>query len=330
MNRILATSLAALLCAPAAFAQGFDVTVLGATGGIQDGNLSAFMIAPKGDPRAVTCDAGALVAGLIAADAQGSLDGITPPEGSDFTRIGHTLTEVIQGYLISHAHLDHIAGLIAASPDDSSKPIYGLASVHDDIRDTYFNWKAWPNFGTSGVEPHLGKYPATVLTPGEQTKVEGTAMLVTAFPLLHSGVESTVFLLEHGGDALLCLGDTGPDSVNGSGALAALWQAVAPLATNGALKGVIIESSYTSDRPDDLLFGHLTPRHILAELGQLAALAGEDTLKDMPVIISHVKYSLKTGVLPQQQVLDELQSMDTLGLRFIMPQQGALLALGAQ
>ncbi len=78
------------------------------------------------------------------------------------------------------------------------------------------------------------------------------------------------------------------------------------------------------------MFGHLTPRHILAELGQLAALAGEDTLKDMPVIISHVKYSLKTGVLPQQQVLDELQSMDTLGLRFIMPQQGALLALGAQ
>ncbi|WP_226781946.1 MBL fold metallo-hydrolase [Oceaniglobus trochenteri] len=330
MNRILAASLAAMACAPAAHAQGFDVTVLGATGGIQDGNLSAFMIAPHGDPRAVTCDAGALVAGLIAAESQGSLDAITPPEGSDYTRIGYALTEVIKGYMISHAHLDHIAGMIAASPDDSSKPIYGLASVQEDIRDTYFNWQAWPNFGTSGVEPHLGKYPATTLAPAEKTAVENTAMQVTAFPLSHSGVESTAFLLESGDDALLCLGDTGPDSVNGSGALMALWQAVAPLAESGALKGVIIESSYTSDRPDNLLFGHLTPRLVHEELGQLASLAKEGSLKDLPVIISHVKYSLKKGIAPQEQVLDELQQMDTLGLRFIMPEQGALHHLGGE
>ena len=38
---------------------GFDVVTLGARGGIEDGNLSAFMIAPAGDGRAVTCDAGA-------------------------------------------------------------------------------------------------------------------------------------------------------------------------------------------------------------------------------------------------------------------------------
>ena len=39
-------------------ADGFDVVVLGGLGGVQDGNLSSFLIHPHGDDRAVTCDAG--------------------------------------------------------------------------------------------------------------------------------------------------------------------------------------------------------------------------------------------------------------------------------
>ena len=45
-------------------ADGFDLVVLGALGGIQDGNLSASLIHPHGDNRGVTCDAGTLVNGL--------------------------------------------------------------------------------------------------------------------------------------------------------------------------------------------------------------------------------------------------------------------------
>src|SRR5690606_1382899 len=56
-------TLLALLAVPAPVmaGEGFDVVALGARGGIQDGNLSAFLISPQGDGRAVTCDAGALV-----------------------------------------------------------------------------------------------------------------------------------------------------------------------------------------------------------------------------------------------------------------------------
>ena len=108
---------------------GFDVVVLGARGGIEDGNLSAFMIAPAGDGRAVTCDAGSLVNGLRAADEKGVFDSVDVPADSPFTRVGYVLTEQIKGYLISHAHLDHVAGLVIASPDDAKKPIYGLPSV---------------------------------------------------------------------------------------------------------------------------------------------------------------------------------------------------------
>jgi 3',5'-cyclic-nucleotide phosphodiesterase len=139
MRPLIYGTLAALLTAPATAlaGEGFDVVALGARGGIQDGNLSAFMIAPRGDKRAVTCDAGALVNGLRVAEEKGVFDDVTVPEDSPYDRIGHVLTQQIKGYLISHAHLDHIAGLIVASPDDSKKPIYGLSSVNERIARTY-------------------------------------------------------------------------------------------------------------------------------------------------------------------------------------------------
>ena len=96
---------------------------LGARGGIQDGNLSAYFIEPAGGIAAVTCDAGSLVSGLKAADEKGVFDAGKVPEDSPNSRGGYILAQQIKGYLISHAHLGHIAGLIAASPDDSDKSI---------------------------------------------------------------------------------------------------------------------------------------------------------------------------------------------------------------
>ena len=106
--------------------EGFDLVVLGALGGIQDGNLSASLIHPHGDNRGVTCDAGTLVNGLRVAEEKGAFAAVTVPADSPQSRVGYMLTSAIKGYLISHAHLDHVAGLIVASPDDSKKPIYAL------------------------------------------------------------------------------------------------------------------------------------------------------------------------------------------------------------
>lgn len=301
---------------------GFDVIALGARGGIEDGNLSAFMIAPAGDGRAVTCDAGALVNGLRVADAKGAFDAVTVPAESPYTRVGYMLTERIKGYLISHAHLDHIAGLIIASPDDSKKPIYGLRSVLEDIQGTYFNWQAWPNFGSGGAQPQLKKYELTALAPGERRNLQGTAMQVTAYPLSHGGVESTAFLVESGGDALLCFGDTGPDEVEKSTDIADVWAAVAGLVKEKRLKAVIIEVSYDNAQPDKQLFGHLTPAWLLKSLAALETAAGSGSLTDLPVVISHVKYSLKKGGLPQDKILGELEAGNTLGVRYIVPEQG--------
>jgi 3',5'-cyclic-nucleotide phosphodiesterase len=284
-------------------ADGFDVISLGSLGGIQDGNLSANLIRPHGDDRAVTCDAGTLVNGLHVAGETRGLDRI-------------------KGYLISHAHLDHVAGLIIASPDDGKKPIYALPSVNAALSETYFNWVAWPNFADRGKAPQLKKYALEDLKPGVATPLKDTRMNVTAFPLSHGGVESTAFLVESDGDALLCFGDTGPDAVEKTSRVHDVWMAVADRVTQHRLKAILIESSYTSDRPENQLFGHLTPKWVLSALHELDGLAGGKALKDLPVVVTHIKYVL-SGEQPQKRMLEELTAGNDLGVRFIIPQQGA-------
>lgn len=320
---LLAVAFVVVSGTPAALAgPGFDVVTLGARGGIEDGNLSAFMIAPAGDGRAVTCDAGSLVNGLIAADEKGALDSVVVPADSPFTRVGYVLTEQIKGYLISHAHMDHIAGLVIASPDDAKKPIYGLPSINERIQNNYFNWEAWPNFGFGGKEPRLKKYELVDLAAGEKRELAGTAMQVTAYPLAHAGVESTAFLVESGEDALLCFGDTGPDAVEKSTSMRDVWTAVADRVKQKQLKAIIIEVSYTNAQPDKFLFGHLTPAWLQKSLAELESLAGPGSLKDLPVVVSHVKYSLKKGEQPTQAILGELEAGNSLGVRYLMPEQG--------
>ena len=320
---VLATLLVSWLAASerASAADGFDVVALGALGGIQDGNLSAWLIHPHDDTRAITCDAGSLVNGLRAADAKGAFEGLTVPSGSGMSRVGYVLTNRIKGYLVSHAHLDHVAGLVVASPDDSKKPIYALPSVNEALIDSYFNWQAWPNFTDRGKAPQLKKFALEDLKPGTTGPLVNTGMTVTAYPLSHAGVESTAFLIESGQDALLCFGDTGPDAVEKTSKMNDVWTAVAARVKQRRLKAIIIEASYTSDRPDNLLFGHLTPKWLLAGLHDLERAAGGAALKGLPVVISHIKYSL-TDEQPQRQILRELEAGNDLGVKFIVPVQG--------
>jgi 3',5'-cyclic-nucleotide phosphodiesterase len=317
-------SMSMLLMPTAAMSgQGFDVIVLGALGGIQDGNLSSYLIRPHGDRNAIACDAGSLVNGLKVAQDKGVFRDVTVPEGSTDSVIGHVLKNDIKGYLISHAHLDHVQGLVIASPDDSNKIIYSLPSVSAEIEQTYFNWKAWPNMLDRGQQPQLKKYHLEDLKPGEAKELTGTRMTVTPFPLNHGGAESTAFLIESGGDAILCFGDTGPDEVQKVSNMQNIWQAIADKVKQQKLKAIILETSYTSDRLDTLLFGHLTPKWVHKTLHVLDQEAGGNALKGLPVVVSHIKYSL-TDEQPQVAIRQELEAGNDLGVQFVIPEQGAL------
>ncbi|MBB2191043.1 3',5'-cyclic-nucleotide phosphodiesterase [Gluconacetobacter azotocaptans] len=311
---------------------GFVVTVLGARGGILDGNLSAYMIRPAGDDRAVLCDAGTATAGLVAAERAGALDDIAVPPGSGLTRAGYVLTHTIRAYLISHAHLDHVAGLVVASPDDSAKPLYALPATLRDLSQHLFNWRIWPNFGDAGPPPALGKYHYRALTPGRMEQVPDTAMTVTAWLLNHGGIESTAFLVAANGASVLYLGDTGPDAVEGGHRLDDLWRAVAPEVTAHRLKAIIIEASYDDTRADRMLFGHMTPAWVTRALRDLARrTGGPRSLRGLTVLIGHVKYSLAAGPAPQDTIRQELArdaARDGLGdVRFVIAEQGLRLTL---
>ena len=49
-----------------------------------------------------------------------------------------------------------------------------------------------------------------------------------------------------------------------------IWQMISPLIRAHKLEAIFIEASYPDDRPDKLLFGHLTPRWLLFERRQLS------------------------------------------------------------
>ena len=123
----------------------FIAIPLGCKGGLIESDLTSYLLAPAGDANFIALDAGTLLAGLRQAKKKGSLQNIKIPPDSPLNLEGVVLKNHIKAYAISHAHLDHIAGMVINAPDDSSKPILGLPSTIDTIRDHMFNWKTWPN-----------------------------------------------------------------------------------------------------------------------------------------------------------------------------------------
>lgn len=72
------------------------------------------------------------------------------------------------------------------------------------------------------------------------------------------------------GREVLIFGDVEPDSVSLSPRNLRIWQEAAPKFAAGKLAAIFIECSYDDSRPVDRLFGHLTPRFVIEEMGILA------------------------------------------------------------
>jgi 3',5'-cyclic-nucleotide phosphodiesterase len=50
-------------------------------------------------------------------------------------------------------------------------------------------------------------------------------------------------------------------------------------------------------------------------------------LTNMKIIISHIKYSLKSGAEPRAVITQELESDNALGFNFILAKQGQVVSL---
>jgi cAMP phosphodiesterase len=287
----------------------FKVIPLGIKGGSDESNLSSYMIAAAGTDAYVCLDAGTLHTGIEKAIA----NKIFRKNAADVLR------QNIKGYLISHGHLDHLAGLVLNSPDDTSKNIYGMNYVINVLKDKYFSWQSWANFADDGEKPTLKKYHYVVLDSAKEIPLAQTNMLVTAFPLSHGNpYESTAFLIRSGENYLLYLGDTGPDEIEKSDKLHVLWGNIAPLIKAKKLKAIFIECSFPSSQKDAQLFGHLTPKWLMKEMGMLGRLAGMESMKDLKIVITHIKPVGNNEAIIKQ----EIKAANTLGLKVLYPQQG--------
>ncbi|MBI3925289.1 MAG: 3',5'-cyclic-nucleotide phosphodiesterase [Armatimonadetes bacterium] len=309
----------------------FVTVPLGTEGGLADGNLTAYLLAVKGTSEYVALDAGTVLSGLKMARDKGSFHDVKVPADADESLEGWVLRDRIKAYLLSHAHLDHVAGLIIGSTDDSPKPIVGLSSTLDFLRDDVFNWKIWPNFGNEGLSP-LNQYTYVRLQDGQRYAVPQTEMNVELWPLCHSNCyPSSAFLIEARGYHVLYLGDTGPDEVEQTDRLHSLWTRLAPLVREGKLCGMFIEVSYPDGRSDDQLFGHLTPSWLMKELQRLAVLVDPEhpdrALRGLTVVVTHIKPSLQKGPSPRETIAAQLKQQNTLGVRFVLPEQGLRIEL---
>lgn len=301
-----------------------SAVVLGSGGGPREDNVSSYMLFPSDAPtEAIALDAGTLTVGIRRADELGNLWDFVVPGDSNLTREGYVYQN-IKAYLLSHAHLDHTSAQYLNGPVDiygAKKPIMGIQSTIDNIASGIYNWKTWADFVA------LGYYEYSVLSSGLETPIPGTSMTVEAFPVSHGApYESTAFLIRSANYYVLYFGDVGPEGVEKTGLVTAVWERVAPLIADGSLLGMFLEISYAEGRSDSLLFGHLTPSWMMAEMHTLAQLVDVanpyEALAGFPVIVTHVKPVFEMVEPPQSVIARQLDQINDLGIDFIFPYQG--------
>jgi 3',5'-cyclic-nucleotide phosphodiesterase len=109
-----------------------------------------------------------------------------------------------------------------------------------------------------------------------------------------------------------------------------LWSVIAPLVHANKLRAIFLEVSYPDERPDHLLFGHLTPRWLMEELSHLAQTVQPQyphtTLHGLTIGVTHIKPALTPGPSPQERITQQLQARNALGVRFIVPSPGSRIA----
>ena len=294
--------------------KGFTIIPLGVKGGLDESNLSAYLVKANGAEQFICLDAGTIYAGL---QKTANLNYFTPL--TDPTEIQK---KYINSYFISHGHLDHTAGLVINSPGDSfKKNIYAIPSVIDVLKSSQFSSKSWSNFANEGDKPTIGKYQYQYLVPEKEIEIATAGVYVTPFVLSHvKPYESTAFLVRNQSEYLLYLGDTGPDQVEQSTQLANLWSHIAPLIQKKQLKSIFIEVSFSNKVADSSLYGHLTPNWLMKEMGKLYQLAGE-TLKEVSIMVTHIKPCDNC----ETNIKEEIQKTNSLGLKLYFPKQAEII-----
>ncbi|PYO23241.1 MAG: MBL fold metallo-hydrolase [Candidatus Rokuibacteriota bacterium] len=179
----------------------------------------------------------------------------------------------IEHALISHSHLDHVAGLVYLSEtlgfceNGAAVTITGIDHVVSTLRWGVFNNVLWPDFSKI---PHADVPVVKYRTLVEDVEQRVGDLWVTPVQVNHS-VPTTGFIVHDGSSGVIYSGDTGPTE--------ALWNTARGLQ---GLRAVILECAFPNRLgPLAEVAKHLTPALIRRELDKLPG--------NLPVLIYHVK-----------------------------------------
>ncbi len=194
----------------------------------------------------------------------------------------------IQHALLTHAHLDHTAGLafltdtLAMVAADRKVTASSIAPVVEALRTHAFNDLLWPDFTNipSPGQPVLG-----FRTLPEEAESRVGQLWVTPVPVEHT-VATTGFVIHDGETGFVFSGDTGPTR--------RIWQVAREMR---GLKALIVETAF----PSRLAVlakasGHLTPEMLRQEIDKMP--------QDIPIWIYHIKPQL------YQETAEELANID--------------------
>jgi ribonuclease BN (tRNA processing enzyme) len=179
---------------------------------------------------------------------------------------------VIEHALLSHSHLDHVAGLaflaetLAYGGRKKPLTLAGAEPVVDALRTGVFNNIVWPDFSALPAGAPVLKFRSLV----EDAEQRVGDLWVTPVRVNHT-VPATGFIVHDGETGLIYSGDTGPTD--------ALWKAARG---QPGLRAVILECAFPS-RMHQLatLAKHMTPELIRRELDKLPP--------DTAIWVFHVK-----------------------------------------
>jgi cAMP phosphodiesterase len=181
----------------------------------------------------------------------------------------------VRGFKVSHGHCmrgpGHVHRGSNANLPEAAPGISRTSTHHDSI--TVADGREARSLSFSHPTPTA---PGTPLFTGTTNEAGRTTAASGGSPLNQCVIDSTAYFIRTEASShtpakeVLIFGDVEPDSLSLSPRTAQVWAEAAPKIAGGILTGIFIECSYTNAQGDAVLYGHLCPRHLIAELQNLA------------------------------------------------------------
>jgi elongation factor 1-gamma len=179
----------------------------------------------------------------------------------------------VRGFKVSHGHCMRGPGHVHRGSNANlpeAAPGITRASIHHDPISGDGEARSLSFSQPTQTAPGTPIYTGTTNEAGRTTTASGGSNLNQCV------IDSTAYFIRTEASSLtpakevLIFGDVEPDSLSLSPRTAQVWAEAAPKIAGGILTGIFIECSYTNAQGDAVLYGHLSPRHLIAELQNLA------------------------------------------------------------